>query len=399
MRIAYFDCLSGISGDMILGALVGAGLDIRRLENELRKLGLSGYRVRVEEVKKRGINGVRFTVDVERDRRGRRLHEILEIIERSGLDDEIKEGGKKIFEELARIEARIHGEGMEEVYLHELGGIDSLIDIFGTLIGVKMLGVGRVYSSPLHLGRGFVKTQHGPLPIPSPATLELLKGLPIYSDGVDGELTTPTGAVLIKTLAKRFGRMPKMRLLEVGYGAGERELEVPNLLRVYIGEEEEEYERDEVALVQTNIDDMNPEFLDYIIQRLLDEGALDVFTMPVGMKKGRVGSLLSVLVQKELLDGVILAIFRETTTFGVRIQYLERRRLPRETIHVRTRYGDVRVKIGRLGDRILNISPEYEDCKRVALQKTLPLKEVYDEAREEARRRCHHSQVDQGSRR
>lgn len=387
MKIAYFDSPSGISGDMIIGALIDAGLDIDGLDDGLKALHLPGYRIRKEVVFRGGIRGVRFLVDVEGKDRGRKINEIIEIIETSNLDDDIKVIGKGIFLELSRIEAKIHGERIDEVFLHEIGTLDSIIDIIGTLIGIKRLGITSIYSSPINLGRGLIYSKHGRLPIPSPATLELVKGLPVYSDGIEGELTTPTGAVLIKMLAKGFGRIPKMRLLGVGYGAGEMELEIPNLLRIYIGEEVEGYVEDEVVVIETNIDDMNPEFLDYIIQRLISEGALDAFTIPIGMKKNRIGSLLSVLAPKELLDRIVSLIFMETTTFGVRIHHLERRRLNQETIHVRTRFGRIKVKVGRLCGKILNITPEYEDCKRLASRNSIPLKEIYDEAKMRAKDR------------
>lgn len=387
MRIAYFDCFSGASGDMILGALLDAGLDLGELESELGKLRISGYRIKAERTMRKGISGTRFIVDVTERDMERGLRDIVEIIDQSDLDDDTKVVSRRIFEELATIEAKIHGKGVEEIRFHEVGGLDSIIDVIGSLIALKKLGVEAVYSSRIPVGTGFVECRHGVLPIPAPATLELLRGIPVYSKGIRAELTTPTGAAILKTVSKGFGDMPEMRVEKIGYGAGSRELEIPNLLRVYIGETKGgEWEEDEVILIETNIDDMSPEFFDYASGVLLNKGALDVFMTPIIMKKGRPGTMFSVLATPDKLDGILSIIFSETTTLGVRIQRLERRKLSREIISVETRFGEVRVKIGKIGKQIKNISPEYENCKEIAVKRGIPLKDVYDEAKKVARK-------------
>jgi len=387
MKIAYFDCFSGVSGDMILGALFDAGLDIREFESELGKLKMSGYKIKAEKTARKGISGTKFSVDVIEQNAERRLKDIVEIVDQSELDDDIKDLSKKTFKELTMVEAKLHSKGIEEIHLHEVGGIDSIIDVIGSFIGIKKLGIEAIYSSKIHVGTGFVECQHGILPVPAPATLELLKGIPIYSRGIKAELTTPTGAAILKTLSKSFGVMPEMKVRKIGYGAGSRELEIPNLLRVYIGEtKDEEYEQDNVILIQTNIDDMNPEFFDYVSETLLERGSLDVFMTPIFMKKNRPGVMLSVLTTLDKLDEILSTIFTETTTLGVRIHHLERKKLSREIIPMRTRFGEIKVKIGKIGNQIKNIAPEYENCKEIAVKQGIPLKDVYDEAKEAARK-------------
>lgn len=236
MKIAYFDCFSGVSGDMILGALIDAGLDIGELESELGKLQISGYELRAERTARRGITGTKFNVDITEQGVERKLKDIVKIVDQSSLDDDIKDLGKKIFKELATVEGKLHGRSIEEIHFHEVGGLDSIIDVLGSLIGIKKLGIEATYSSKIHVGTGFVECQHGVLPVPAPATLALLKGIPIYSKGIEAELATPTGVCILKNLARSFGVMPEMEVEKVGYGAGSRELEIPNLLRVYIGE-------------------------------------------------------------------------------------------------------------------------------------------------------------------
>ena len=387
MKVAYFDCFSGISGDMILGALVDAGLDIRELESELGKLKISGYKVRAEKTARKGISGTKVSVNITEQNVERGLKDIIEIVERSELDDDIKGLSKKTFQELATIEAKIHGKGIEEIHLHEVGGLDSIIDVVGSFIGVKKLGIEAIYASKIHVGSGFIESRHGVLPVPAPATLAILKGIPIYSRGIEAELATPTGVCVLKTLSKSFGIMPEMRVEKIGYGAGSRELEIPNLLRVFIGESSaEEYEADEVVVVETNIDNMNPELLAYASEALLKQGAIDVFMTPVFMRKNRPGTILSVLTTQEKLDEILSVMFAETTTLGVRLHRLERKKLSREVVSVKTRFGEVEVKIAKIGDQVKNIAPEYESCKEIAVKRGIPLKDVYDEAKEAARK-------------
>ena len=387
MKIAYFDCFSGVSGDMILGALLDAGLDIQELQSELGKLKISGYKVKTEKTARKGISGTKFSVDIIKQNARRRLKDIVEIADQSDLDDDIKDLSKKTFKELATVEAKLHGKSIEEIHFHEVGGLDSIIDVIGSFIGIKKLGIEATYSSKIHVGTGFLECRHGVLPVPAPATLELLKGIPIYSKGIEAELATPTGVCILKTLSKRFGIMPEMKVEKVGYGAGSRELEIPNLLRVYVGESDEGgYEEDEAIRIETNIDDMNPQLLAYASEILLKQGALDVFMIPIFMKKNRLGTMLSVLTTRDKLDDILSTIFTETTTLGVRIHHLERKKLSRKVISVKTRFGEIKVKIGKIGNQIKNIAPEYESCKEIAVKQGIPLKDVYDEAKEAARK-------------
>ncbi len=387
MKIAYFDCFSGVSGDMILGALLDAGLDIQELQSELGKLKISGYKIKTEKTARKGISGTKFSVDIIKQNARRRLKDIVEIADQSDLDDDIKDLSKKTFKELATVEAKLHGKSIEEIHFHEVGGLDSIIDVVGSFIGIKKLGIEATYSSKIHVGTGFLECRHGVLPVPAPATLELLKGIPIYSKGIEAELVTPTGVCILKTLSKRFGIMPEMKVEKVGYGAGSRDLEIPNLLRVYVGESDEgRYEENEAILIETNIDDMNPQLLAYASEILLKQGALDVFMTPIFMKKNRLGTLLSVLTTRDKLDDILSTIFTETTTLGVRIHHLERKKLSREIVLMKTRFGDVKVKIGKIGNQIKNIAPEYESCKEIAVKQGIPLKDVYDEAKEAARK-------------
>ncbi len=334
-----------------------------------------------------GISGTKLNVDINEQDVDRSLKDIVEIVNGSDLSNDIKASGKKIFKELAAVEAKIHNKKMEKVHFHEIGALDCIIDVVGSLIGIKRLGIDEVYSSKIHVGEGFIECHHGTIPVPAPATIELLKGVPIYSSGIRAELVTPTGVAILKNLSKSFGVLPQMKLEQIGYGAGSRELEIPNLLRVYVGEvNKQEYGKDEVILIETNLDDMNPEFFDYTTEMLLKQGALDVFMTPIFMKKNRPGTMLSVLTAPDKLDEILSIIFAETTTLGVRIQHLERKILLRETIRVKTRFGEVKVKVSKVGQQIKNIAPEYEDCKNIAAKKGIPLKDIYDEAKATARK-------------
>ena len=391
MKTLYFDCFSGISGDMILGALVDAGLDFEVLKAELAKLNLAGYELSAGKVVKKGITGTKVEVSVAAEQKHRHLGDILKIIDDSELKADVKNISKKIFTNLAAAEAKIHNTEINKVHFHEVGAVDSIVDIVGTVIGLKELGVENVYASKVHTGSGFVDCQHGRMPVPAPATAELLKNIPVYSLGVESELTTPTGAAVLKSLALEFGPMPAMKIYTVGYGAGSRELEqLPNLLRVYLGEVNlERFENDEAALVETNLDDMNPEFFEYVTEKLMDEGALDVFTVPIIMKKSRPGVKLTVLAEESKSHSIKEAFFRETSTFGVRFFRVKRDKLSREFWDVETKFGKIRVKIGKKGGNILQISPEYDDCKRIADQKGISIKEVFQTALESARELIH----------
>ncbi len=383
MRIAYFDCFSGVSGDMILGALIDAGADLQKLESELSKLKVSGFALKAEKTTRKGISGTKFSVNADESHAERHLTDIEKIMDKSDLGDEIKAKTKIIFRDLAEVEAKIHNADPGHVHFHELGGLDSIVDVAGSLIVIEMLGIEAVYASRIPVGTGFVECDHGVLPLPAPATLELLKGIPVYASGIEKELVTPTGIAILKHVAGSFGVIPGMTIERIGYGAGSRDLKIPNLLRVWIGETEvkQEYEQDEVILIETNIDNMNPEILGYALERLQERGALDVFMTPIFMKKNRPGTLLSILITPDKLDETISIIFAETTSLGIRFQRLERRKLPRELITVETSFGPVRVKVSNTGMEKRIISPEYEDCREIAARLCIPLRKVYEEAR------------------
>jgi len=386
MKIAYFDCFSGASGDMILGALIDSGLPLEELKAALASLKLSGIDVKASPVKKGALVGTKVDVLVPPGPSHRRhLSDIVEIIDKSGLDQDVKEDAKRIFRRLAEAEAKVHGTDIEEVHFHEVGAFDAIADIVGSAFGIRWLGVEKLYASPLNLGSGTVRTEHGQLPVPAPGTVELLRGIPIYSTGIEGELTTPTGAAILSTLVKRFGPIPQMTLERIGYGAGSKELaQQPNLLRLLVGEAKDTFEEDRITVLEANIDDMNPQFFEPLLERLFQEGALDVFITPIMMKKFRPAVKLTVLAEPSLMETLSAIILRETTSFGVRLHEAGRRKLRREVIEVQTRFGPIRVKAGYSGDGLLLLSPEYEDCKQIALSKRVPIREVYEEAKRAA---------------
>ena len=392
MRIAYFDCFSGISGDMILGALFDLGFSPQELKQELKKLNIPDFKLIVKNVKKQGIGGVGVEV-VTKDKKERRLKDILRIIVQSNLDKDIKESAKKIFTRLNDAESRVHQESKEHMHFHELGMLDTIVDVVGALVGIKKLGIKRIFSSPLHLGTGFVKCTHGTLPVPAPATAELLKGVPVYGKDIEAELVTPTGAVLITSLAESFGNMPTVKIEKIGYGAGHKDLPasqqaglpIPNLLRVVVGETMEDYEQDTVSLIQTNIDDMNPQICGYLMEKLLEQGALDVWFTPIQMKKNRPAICLSVLAERDDVNSLCDVIFNESTTIGVRISEVKRKKLSRETKTLKTKYGAINIKIGRKGKLVKNISPSYDDCKKLARKLNVPLKNIFEEVNKDAK--------------
>ena len=390
MKTAYFDCFSGASGDMFIGALLDAGLALERLDQELQKLNVSGFRLTAAKGMKGALSGTKFDVEVDEKHVHRHLRHIVEIVDQSALSDRIKTRSKAIFECIATAEARIHQSDVQKVHFHEIGGLDSIVDIIGSVTALELLGIERVCCSRIHVGTGFVECQHGEIPIPAPATLELLKGLPIYSRGVEAELVTPTGAALLKNLCDCFGAIPPMRIDDVGYGLGSKDTEIPNMLRVLIGETEtDEFDHDQVALIETNIDDMSPEMLSDACEAVRAQGALDVWMTPTVMKKGRPGVILSVLTTHDKLDECLSAIFLHTSSLGVRLNDVNRTKLLRETILIDTRFGQIEVKIGIASGRVLNIAPEYESCHQAARQANAPLKEVHDEATSAARKQLH----------
>jgi pyridinium-3,5-bisthiocarboxylic acid mononucleotide nickel chelatase len=383
MTIAYFDCFSGISGDMTLGALVDAGVDIDALRAELAKLDLRGYELKAEKVTRLGLAATKVHVLLEKkEQPARHLSDIRSIIESSSLSDKVKQKSLAIFERLAVAEAKVHNTTIDKVHFHEVGAVDAIVDIVGSVIGLQQLGITEVIGSPVNVGSGSVHTSHGRLPVPAPATAELLIGVPFYASSISFELTTPTGAAIVTGLSSFFGPVPQMKLQRVAYGAGNKDLPgQPNVLRLLIGEPSGGYEEDSSIIIETNIDDMNPQLYDYVINRLIEAGAHDAYVTPIIMKKGRPGHLLSVLTEQGAVDRVLDVIFRETTSIGVRIHEVGRKKLSREIREVETSYGTVRVKISRRGEEILTVTPEYEDCRKLAEEKNVPLKSIIEESK------------------
>ncbi len=388
MKIAYFDCFAGASGDMILAALIDAGLDIHSLREALAALHLSGWELQVSRILKGAIEAASVQVLVSDDVTERKIADIEAMVRASELADEVKETSMAVLGRLVAVEAEIHGTAYEDAHLHEVGGTDAIVDVVGTILGLRLLGVERVYASRLPLGHGFVRCAHGLLPLPAPATLELLKGVPVTQVDVEGELVTPTGAAILTTLVKEFGPFPEMSIESIGYGAGKTEFAFPNLLRVLVGTTSAQVaeSREMVVLLETNLDDMNPEFYDHIMEALFAAGALDVYIQPIQAKKNRPAVLLSVLCHPQAAEQLTSIIFAETTTLGIRHQTMERICLSRDTVTVETAFGQVRIKVAKRREKTINLSPEYEDCRRLAVKSGKPLKEVYAAAEAAARR-------------
>jgi uncharacterized protein (TIGR00299 family) protein len=389
MKLAYFDCFSGISGDMTLGALVDAGCAVEHLRGELRALQVSGWELTAEKVWKNGMAATYVKVKTQDQSKHRSLSAILEILEKSELGARVRERAGAIFRKLGEAEARVHDVPLEKIHFHEVGAVDAIVDIVGACIGFEALGIEKFACSALNVGGGTVKMAHGVLPVPAPATANLLQGRPTYSNGVQKELVTPTGAAIVATLCESFGPQPEMTVSAIGYGAGTADLEgQPNVVRIMVGEElgvgkEKGVQPglavpldEEIAVVETNLDDMNPQIYGYFLEKALGAGALDVYTTPVQMKKNRPGTLLTVLCKPQDANALMSLIFAETTTFGIRTYRAQRRVLPREWVSVATDYGDVRIKVSRVNGRILHVAPEFEDCKRAAEEKGVPLQRV-----------------------
>ncbi len=364
---------------MILAALLDAGLSLTYLKKELAKLGLRGYSLRYADVMRNGIRASHFDVIITDKKSVRSIDEIRRLIKKSRLKAFVKDLSLRIFERLFKAEARVHGRHIH--HLHEIGGIDAMVDIVGAVIGLDKLGIKEVYCSALPFGFGKIRSEHGALPNPAPATAELLRGVPVYKKDIKGELVTPTGAAIITTVARSFDEMPLFELKGGGLGAGTFSFSEPNILRLFIGGSNVEFSRDLVVKIETNIDNLNPEFYDHVINRLMKLGALDATISAARMKKKRPGMILSVLSEVDRKDKLIEAIFNETTTLGIRTYLVKREKLERRTKRVRTKYGPVMVKIGKVGNKVMNIAPEYEDCVRLSKKTGIPLKKIYDEAK------------------
>jgi hypothetical protein len=434
MRIAYLDCFSGVSGDMFLGALLDAGVPARLFEDAVAALKI-GARLEISRVTRQGIAAAKVDVFVGDEKelprevyweqqghshehgsahgheesqhahahdeahsragvsaphdhrphdQGRGLKEIREIIRQAGISDGAKKAAIAIFESLGAAEAKIHDTAIEKIHFHEVGAVDAMVDIVCAAVGVEALGVDEWVCSPLNVGSGTVKCAHGTLPVPAPATLELLKDAPVYSSGPPVELVTPTGAAIVRTLVTRFGSMPQMRVQNVGYGAGTRDFpDQANVLRLTVGEtraQEEKHAQQTVTVLEANLDDLSPQVFGYVMDRLLDAGALDVFGTAVQMKKNRPGALLTVLAHPEDVDRLEKIVFAETTTLGVRRRDEQRRVLERRFETVTTPWGDVRMKVANLNGTVSHYAPEYEDCRKIATERHVPLKQVMQEA-------------------
>ncbi len=384
-KVLYLDCFSGASGDMVLGALLDLGVPLDGLRAALAPLMPAGCGISAARVVRSGIGAIQFEVQDGRGEhhpgghaRHRGLHDILEMIAGAGLPERVAGRASLLFERLGRVEADIHQVPVERVHFHEVGALDSIVDIVGSVWAIDALGVDQIIASPLNTGSGTVATSHGELPIPAPATIRLLEGAPAYSDGVQGELVTPTGALLVTGHATSYGPMPAMVIRRTGYGAGQRQLPGrPNVLRAVLGEAAAPADHGRILVLECNIDDMNPQFFGGLIERLQAAGALDVYLAPVQMKKNRPGTLVTVLAPVTLRDGMLDVLFRESTTIGVRFHEADRECLSREWTTVATRFGAVRIKIARRGAAVMNAAPEYEDCAARAAEAGVAVREVH----------------------
>jgi hypothetical protein len=405
MRIAYFDCPSGAAGDMILGALVDAGVPFDALEEGLAKLHLPGWSLERREVMKGAFRATKVDVHVhDHDHAGggadhvhdhhhghhhhpdRHLHDILALLDASDLPDPVKRNAKRIFTRLGEAEARVHGTTVDHVHFHDVGAVDAIVDVTGACLGLHLLGIEQVHCSPLPIGGGFVAGAHGRMPIPGPATAELLKGFPMIDTGVRRELVTPTGAAILTTLSTAGGAMPRMTLGAVGYGAGTADLETPNLIRLFVGETTGFGGQETVMQLETTVDDMSPQLWEAVMERLFATGALDVHLTPVMMKKGRPGTVLTALCIPDRVHDLSRVLFEESPTIGVRWTPYQRALLDREMVTLPTTHGPIPFKVSRLEGRVVTVTPEFDEVRRIAAAKGLPVREVLDQARTEGRR-------------
>ena len=385
--IAYFDCFSGISGDMTLGALTDLGVPLEWLKEKLAEIPLEGFDISIKKELRQGIHAKRVHVSVAADLPSRTYADIRKLIQNSRLPTRVKETALAVFDKVAAAEAKIHHELKDQIHFHEVGALDSIIDIVGTALCIDYLGIDKIFSSKIPLGKGFVSCRHGVLPVPAPAAVEILKHSPVYGSGIEQELVTPTGAAIIAALADGFGDLPAMKIEKIGYGAGQRDnTPTPNLLRIIKGVEYPESDAphqgrlaDPILVVETCIDDMNPEFYGHIMDRLFEDGALDVYWIPVFMKKNRPGTMVQVLCEPAKKQAIANRILTETTSIGVRFHEVHRQTLARKQTVVQTAYGEVRVKqITGPGDR-MRLVPEYEECRKIARSHQVPIQDVYAE--------------------
>lgn len=381
MRAAYLDCFSGISGNMFLGALLDAGLPEQVLRDAIAKIDLKGFSIKIKPVDKWGIRATHLDVDLTSKHHHRGLDDILKLIRAAELPEAVKDKACQVFERLGRAEAKVHGMPLDKVHFHEVGAVDAIIDIVGTVFGFHYLGVERIYCSPLRVGRGFVKAAHGIMPIPAPATAELLHGIPWYPGDIDRELVTPTGAALVAELCSGFGDRPGGFLAETtAYGAGTWDLVIPNVMRLSLGRLPEQKNSDEIWLLEANVDDSTPEVIAYGIDKLLAAGALDAWITPIIMKKGRPAFLLSALCTEANKTAVEDVVFAETSSIGVRWQQIRRTVADRSMVAVQTEWGTVGVKVAERGGQVINVAPEFGDCRHLAEQSGAPLKKIYQAA-------------------
>ena len=418
MKVAYFDCIAGASGDMILGALVDAGLPVNDLFERLSALHLPDFRLEARKVTKNAFTATKVDVIVADDVPERHLGDIITIVKESDLPTDVKEQAIAIFNRIGSAEASIHGTSLDHVHLHELGGVDTIVDVVGALLGLQALGIEYVVCSPMPLGRGLIHGAHGIIPLPAPATIALLKGVPVTGSPMEMETVTPTGAALLSSLADDFGPIPQMSYDLIGYGAGSRELPIPNVLRILIGTSTKTQKKntthkhehphtgethtgqhqehipthnhscldtDHLSVLETNIDDLNPEFYEHVIDRLFAAGALDVFLAPIQMKKNRPATLLRILCQPAKVKTMTEILFRETSTLGIREHSVDRHALPRSLHTIKTSYGAVQVKVATFEDGTVKSAPEYEDCRKLAAQHDVPIRDVYQAAQQQAK--------------
>jgi pyridinium-3,5-bisthiocarboxylic acid mononucleotide nickel chelatase len=380
MRIAYGEIIGGVSGDMFVAALIDLGLPLRQLKAELGKLPTLKFELKAAKKLVHAVRATQFHVTCPKNEAPRAWKDIRRLIERSSLHPQVKATGTKIFAALAEAEAKIHGVAVDRVHFHEIGATDSIVDIMAAAIGIRELGIDALYFSAIPLGRGVTHSMHGTIPIPGPATLELLKGCPVFGVDVDGETVTPTGAAIVRTLGVSYGDQPSMTIDKIGYGTGQKEFaQRPNLFRLIIGSSATALKQEDMLVIETNIDDINPQYFDYVMERLFAAGARDVFFAPIQMKKNRPATLLTVICEPARRQPLVEIILQETTSIGVRYHPVQRLILKRGNQKVKTRYGEVTVKIVEQPDGTKRATPEYDDLKRIAAAKNVTLKMIHDE--------------------